>query len=170
MQAFRHGTGLAINPERKEDTVNSIQRILWPTDFSDEARRALPLVNGFARHFSAHVEIVHVLSPTPAMAAMAGSAALAMNEYITSMDEHARETLGGIAENDIETGIPAIWNILAGSPAHEISEYAKDHEIDLIILATNGETGLSRLITGSVAEKVVRFAPCPVLSVPPRPE
>jgi nucleotide-binding universal stress UspA family protein len=150
--------------------VNTIQRILWPTDFSDQARRALPLVNKFAQLFSARVEIVHVLSPAPAMAAMAGSAALAMNEYIKSMDAHAAETIGRIAENDIDSRVTANWTVLSGSPAHEISTYAKENEIDLIILATNGETGLARLITGSVAEKVVRLAPCPVLSVPPRPE
>jgi nucleotide-binding universal stress UspA family protein len=150
--------------------VNPIKRILWPTDFSEEARRALPLVNAFARDFSAQVDVVHVLSPVPAMAATDGSAALAMNEYIKSAEQHARKTACDIVETDIDAGIPTRWDVLTGSPPSEIANYALQNEIDLIILATNGETGLARLITGSVAEKVVRLAPCPVLSVPPAPD
>ena len=52
--------------------MNTIKRILWPTDFSDEARRALSLVNGFARQFAARVDVLHVLPSAPAMAPMVG--------------------------------------------------------------------------------------------------
>lgn len=150
--------------------MKTIKRILWPTDFSEEARRALPLVNGFAGHFSAEVDVLHVLPSAPAMASVVGHAAPAMTEFIKSMDGHARETISGVVENEIEGGIPVSSSVGIGSPAHEIAQYAREHEIDLIILSTNGETGLARLVMGSVAEKVVRLAPCPVLTVPPTPE
>jgi nucleotide-binding universal stress UspA family protein len=150
--------------------VNTIKRILWPTDFSDEARRALPLVNGLARQFAARVDVLHVLPPAPAMASMVGHAAPAMTEYMKSMDAHARETVNTMVEKDIESGIPVVSSVKLGSAAHEIASYATENDIDLIILATNGETGLARMLIGSVAEKVVRLAPCPVLTVPPGPE
>jgi nucleotide-binding universal stress UspA family protein len=104
------------------------------------------------------------------MASMVGQAAPAMTEYIKSMDAHARETISDVVENEIESGIPVSSSVGIGSPAHEITQYAREHGIDLIVLSTNGETGLARLVMGSVAEKVVRLAPCPVLTVPPRPE
>lgn len=149
--------------------MHAIKRILWPTDFSDEARRALPFVNGLARQFAARVDVLHVLPSGPAMASMTGHAAPMMTEYIKSMDEHARTTINSVVSDDIEAGIPVDGSVKMGSAAHEISTFATDHDIDLIILSTNGETGLARLIVGSVAEKVVRFAPCPVLTVPPSP-
>jgi nucleotide-binding universal stress UspA family protein len=150
--------------------MNAIERILWPTDFSDEGRRALPAVNVFARLFAARVEVLHVVPSAPAMASVVGNAAPAMTEYVQSMSEHAQKTIGSIVEEDIETGIPVGSTVTMGSAAHEIANFAADNDIDLIILSTNGETGLTRLIVGSVAEKVVRLAPCPVLTVPPESE
>ena len=93
-----------------------------------------------------------------------------MTEYTKSMDAHARETIKTVVENDIESGVPVVSSVKMGSAAHEIASYATKNDIDLIILATNGETGLARMLIGSVAEKVVRLAPCPVLTVPPDPE
>lgn len=147
--------------------MNTIRRILWPTDFSEQAQRALPYVNGLARQFSARVDVIHVLPSSVPMASMVGHAAAAMTEALKSMDEHARETIGEVVDGQIADDIVVTSAVMTGSAAHEIASYAQAQSIDLIILATHGETGLVRLVSGSVAEKVVRLAPCPVLSVPP---
>lgn len=148
----------------------TIERILWPTDFSDASKRALPLVNGMARRFGAHVHILYVLPSLPPMAATPGHGAAGMTAYLESMDEHAHETLDELLDTAIADDVDATASVRPGSPAHQIAEVADAENVDLIILATHGETGLKRLVVGSVAEKVVRLAPCPVLSVPPSPK
>ncbi len=151
--------------------MNTIERILWPTDFSDESKRALPLVNQMARQFNAHVHILNVLPDLPPMAASPGhDGPLAMTEYMESMEEHANETLDELLDTAIADDVEATATVRPGSPAHQIAEIAESENIDLIVIATHGKTGLKRYVVGSVAEKVVRLAPCPVLSVPPHPE
>jgi nucleotide-binding universal stress UspA family protein len=150
--------------------MDNIQRILWPTDFSDQSKRALPLVNGLARRFGAHVQVVHVLPDPPPMAATPGHGAAGMTGYLDSMNEHAQERLDELLDTGIADDVDATALVRPGSPAHQIAEVAETEGIDLIILATHGATGFKRLVVGSVAEKVVRLAPCPVLSVPPTPE
>jgi nucleotide-binding universal stress UspA family protein len=144
----------------------AIRKILWPTDFSEASRRALPAVNGLAGLFSATVDVLHVLAPASALASMAGPGAVATTEYLASLEERARSTIDDIVEKEISNQITAKATTLTGSAAHEIVRFAEDNEIDLIVLASHGETGLSRLVFGSVAEKVVRHAGCPVLTVP----
>jgi nucleotide-binding universal stress UspA family protein len=144
----------------------SFQRILWPTDFSEASRSALPAVNGLASQFSATVDVLHVLSPAPSLASMTGHGAVATTEYLKSLEERARSTIKEVAGKEISSDVVTKTTTLMGSPAHEIVNFAEVNDIDLIVIATHGETGLSRLVFGSVAEKVVRHAPCPVLTVP----
>lgn len=150
--------------------MDRVRQILWPTDFSEQARRALPWVNGMAQRFGARVEIVHVLVPSLAMASMTGHAAAAATAYLDEIKRHATETIDEIARQDIADDVETTTAIVTGSPAREIARVAEQEGVDLVIMATHGETGLVRLVTGSVAEKVVRLAPCPVLSVPPSSE
>lgn len=147
----------------------TFQRILWPTDFSQASRHALPMVNGLAVQFSSTVDVLHVLSPAPPMATATGQGALAMTEYFKSLEEWARATIKELTASEIASGITAKTTTLIGSAAHEIVRFAEVNDIDLIIIATHGETGFRRLISGSVTEKVVRHASCPVLTVPTAP-
>jgi len=150
--------------------VVSFSKILWPTDFSDASRKALPMVNSLAEQFSATVDVLHVLSPAPPMASMSGHAALTITEYNNSLEEWARTNVKELIDQEISTEITATPTILMGAAAHEIIRFAEVNDIDLIVIASHGETGLSRLIFGSVAEKVVRLASCPVLTMPAAPE
>ena len=79
---------------------------------------------------------------------------------MTPLLARTREALSG--------GIPVVIASAPGDPAEEIVRYATAHDIDLIVLGTHGRTGLSRVLLGSVAERVIRTAPCPVLAVPGR--
>jgi nucleotide-binding universal stress UspA family protein len=148
----------------------AFRKMLWPTDFSEASRRALPVVNGLANLFSATVDVLHVLSPSSALATMAGPGAVATTEYSKSLEERARLTIRDIVEREISNQITAKATTLTGSAAHEIVRFAEANNIDLIVIATHGETGLSRLLFGSVAERVVRCATCPVLTVPAAPD
>lgn len=126
-----------------------IRRILWPTDFSEASRRALPVVNCLANLFSASVDVLHALSPASALASMAGPSAVAITDVV---------------EKEISDQITVKATTPTGSAAHEIVRFAEANDIDLIVIATHGETGFSRLVFGSVAEKVVRHAGYPVLT------
>jgi nucleotide-binding universal stress UspA family protein len=150
--------------------MTTFRRILWPTDFSRLSRRALPVVKDVASRFSAAVEVLHVLQPLPAMGFMTGQGAVAATEYMKTSDDGAQKTLREIVDRDLAGGIEARGTTTTGNAAHEIVRFAEGNEIDLIIIATHGETGFSRWVFGSVAEKVVRLASCPVLTVPAPPD
>ena len=82
------------------------------------------------------------------------------------MRKHAGSALQDEVESSFTDQVEVRWQILEGSPPHAIVDFARDHHVDLIVLCTHGESGLARLIFGSVAEKVMRLAPCAVLTVP----
>ena len=123
-----------------------IRKILFPTDFSPASESAGRTAVDFARHFGARLHVLHVVppvtDPTPAPGTM--------------VDVVAR----------LGSGLPVVSEILSGPPARRIVAYAKRAEIDLIVMGTHGRTGVSHLLLGSVAEAVVRRAPCRVLTVP----
>ena len=123
-----------------------VREIMLATDFSDLADKAARVARLYAKHFAARVHLFH---------------ALQSGEYdVTQLFAQTRERVG----------VPVVIASTAGDPAEEIVRYAMAHDIDLIVLGTHGRTGLSRALLGSVAERVIRTAPCPVLAVPARQE
>jgi universal stress protein A len=124
----------------------SVGNILFATDFSDLADEAARVACDYAERFQARIHLFHVFSPGEV--------------EVTKLLSHTRETL--------MPGAPTIIVTTAGDPAEEIVRYATGHRIDLIVLGTHGRSGVSRVLLGSVAERVVRTAPCPVLVVPER--
>ena len=85
-------------------------------------------------------------------------------EFIEQVRQENRKNLEAFAKNRL-AGVPVRTAFLEGRPFVEIIRYARDHKIDLVVIATHGRTGLTHALFGSVAEKVVRKAPCPVLVV-----
>jgi nucleotide-binding universal stress UspA family protein len=122
----------------------SVGNILVATDFSDLADEAARVARDYAERFQACVHLFHVFAPGEL--------------DVTKLLAHTRETL--------MPGVPTIIATTAGDPADEILRYVAGHGIDLIVLGTHGRTGVSRVLLGSVAERVLRAAPCPVLVVP----
>jgi universal stress protein A len=143
-----------------------IQKILLPTDFSDYSAAATKYACEMATRFDAELHILHTLeahlSSTPEFAM-----GLALPKYINESRAAAEKSLTGILDPKWSAGRKVIQAVVEGSPKVEIVLYARKQEIDLIVLATHGRTGLSHVIMGSVAENVVRTAPCPVLTVRP---
>ncbi|MBL8868189.1 MAG: universal stress protein [Planctomycetaceae bacterium] len=134
-----------------------LRRILCPVDFSECSLRAAEYAFGLAQRCRATVEIVHVWQPGGKGAEFRGP----MSAYVGEEAEVGRA---------LERIRPAFADVacrhhlLVGDPADEIVTLAIEHQIDLIVIGTHGRTGLSRWILGSVAETILRKAPCPVLT------
>jgi|MudIll2142460700_1097286.scaffolds.fasta_scaffold1085415_1 nucleotide-binding universal stress UspA family protein len=144
----------------------AIRRILFPTDFSEHAEYAWPYALHFGREFAAEVHLLHVVVPPPRLAE-----AYAVNfdpdQMVQALTAEAATQLDRQVEAAKEQGLIFHREIRVGVDAREILDYAAKHEIDLIVMATHGRSGLAHVLLGSVAEKVVRKAPCPVLTIKP---
>ena len=139
------------------------QRILVPTDFSDESRAALAYGAALAETFGASLHVLHVLQAIVAPEAV--PVQYESRQLEAAVEATAWEELRGLLAGDEYARLQATLAIEWGTPASEIIRYAREHEIDLIVMGTHGRGGLKRLILGSVAESAVRGAPCPVLTI-----
>jgi nucleotide-binding universal stress UspA family protein len=142
-----------------------IKRILAPTDFSAHAEGALRYACALADRLGADLHVLHVLSeivptgPDPLLMPVMPP------QFYQDDEERAAKTL--------ETAIDPSWGqprglaraVRWGTPAEAIVDYAAEQKADLIVIATHGRTGLSHVLLGSVAERIVREAPCPVLTI-----
>jgi nucleotide-binding universal stress UspA family protein len=135
-----------------------IHTILCPTDFSAYSDNAFHMACALARDYGARVIVLHVV-PIPVV------------PYVTvavppppeiNLDE-PREMLSCYTAPDASVAVERL--LLEGEPREEIVEMARDRPCDLIVMGTHGRTGMGRLLMGSVAEAVVRAAPCPVLTI-----
>jgi universal stress protein A len=136
----------------------TVRKILFPTDFSHTGDAALALATSLARERGASLLIVHVEEPPAAYGA--GEMYYGMPDPVT---EDLRKMLKEVAPAD--ASVPVEHRLLTGDPAHAIARLAKEEGVELIVMGTHGRTGLMRLLMGSVAEAVVRRAPCPVLTL-----
>ena len=142
------------------------KRILCPIDFSDASRAALETAADLASRHGATLTLFHAY-PVPGYTFPDGSFG-ASTRMLDELAEQARGHLDewkGIAAGFGLQGVEAATAV--GEPAYEIVSYAKEKAVDLVVVGTHGRTGLTHALMGSVAERVVRKAPCPVLTVRP---
>lgn len=134
------------------------KRILCPIDFSEFGDLALGYASTLAKEAGATLHLVYVDdSQVPYDVGFAGYVGLPSDSI--QWEQKLRE------KRPTKEGVPFVHEVLYGYPAEVLVQYARDHEIDLIVMGTHGRTGISRLLMGSVAEQMVREAPCPVLTV-----
>lgn len=146
--------------------MTAIARIVVPVDFSAHADRAIEYAVTLATHFGACVELFHVVEDP------FGAGGWGSEVYMSDL-EGLRERALEEARVRLETrraSIPAgpfsvVTTVRMGHVAQTIVDYATNARADLIVMGTHGRTGLAHFIIGSVAERVVRLAPCPVLTV-----
>jgi nucleotide-binding universal stress UspA family protein len=135
------------------------RRILAPTDFSAYSTEAMEYACSLVEKYNAELHLLHVLemhaSSTPVFAG-----GLALTSRVQESREAAEKELLKVA-----SGHDAIRTTVVGPPFLEILRYARDNEIDLIVMGTHGRSGLAHVLVGSVAERVVRKSSCPVLTV-----
>lgn len=141
----------------------NIKRILVPTDFSEISAQAFPYAEDIARQFDAEIHLVHVLEKNPPIL-LIRSFDMTTESAIQKIEDDARNLLNewkSKFSNDIK--VNAV--ILRGNDFEEIVDYANNNQIDLIVIATHGRTGLLHTLIGSVAEKVIRYSKIPVLVI-----
>ncbi len=142
-----------------------IQRILCPVDFSESSDHASRYAVAFCKTFGAELTLLHVISPP--IAALPGDHLVPdmMQADIDAVAEATRERLSQLVGELSDLGITVQSRVISGIPFVEIIRFAKDWDADMIVIGTHGRTGLQHFLIGSVAERVVRKAPCPVLSI-----
>lgn len=140
-----------------------IKRILVPTDFSESAARSLAVAADMATDYSAELLILHVVEPLPA-APPDPDFTIELAAYQDAVNDNADEQLEKL-KNGLDPSLFIRTMVGHGNPAREIVRAAQEEETDLIVIATHGLTGLKHLVFGSVAERVVRTACCPVLTL-----
>jgi nucleotide-binding universal stress UspA family protein len=142
-----------------------VQRILVPTDFSATADAALDYAYLVAERCGASIQLVHVLDDPFVREGFVGDAYITEAPVLrTAMLREARSRLAHRA-TERQPGIAVGSEVLFGYGAKTIAEYAQQHAADMIVMGTHGRTGMAHLLLGSVAERLVRIAPCPVLTV-----
>lgn len=141
--------------------ATAIRRILFPTDFSESAHQAGRYARLLATQFQAELHALHIL-PEVLLSATDPSTLTALPE-----GDRAEQLQRAQSRLHDEVESAAVCRTVVGVPVQEILTYADEAQIDLIVVGTHGLRGLSRLLLGSVAEKLVRMAKCPVLTVPP---
>ena len=143
------------------------RKILCPTDFSEPSYNALNAANELSLHFSATLVLVHVV---PLVIDIPTSADFYTPSDVEAAQARAKETLQEVVEKRISEKVRIRTKVVVGDPGDEIVRTAADENAGIIVIGTHGLTGWRRFIFGSVAEKVVRLAPCPVLTIQPPPK
>ncbi|HEY9166233.1 MAG TPA: universal stress protein [Candidatus Kryptonia bacterium] len=146
-------------------TVN-LKKILVPQDFSDYSLHALRYAITLADLFKSELLVLHIVEPIvyPADFSFGQVSIPAMEEEIR---KHSEEQLAELVEREIPAGVKSSSMIRIGKPFIEIVEVARSENIDLIVISSHGRTGMDHVLFGSTADKVVRKAPCPVLTIRP---
>jgi nucleotide-binding universal stress UspA family protein len=139
-----------------------IDRVLVPTDFSEYSDQARTYACELAKRFDAELHLVHVVHLV-AQPFYGGP----ISDELLNPEEPALEKLEGLQGPDLDQVSRVVRRVQVGSPFVEIVRYARENDVDLIVMGTHGRTGLAHALIGSVAERVVRKAPCPVLTVRP---
>lgn len=145
------------------------KRILVPTDFSTASQQALDYAIEFSRTLKAELILLHAVEPAYFTGAT-GVYGVGFDSGLVQqqIESAAREQLARLAARLKEKRLAVRTALSLGPPAGAITAAAGKLKPDLIVMATHGRTGLSHALLGSVAERVVRTAPCPVLTIPPK--
>ena len=145
-----------------------VQHVLVPIDFSATADRALEYAIALAQQLHARLTLLHVLHLNP----------LAMGEmstgmpatYLEAQETEAHQLLQASLDRVQHAGLQGDSLLVQGTPTQAIAETAGEQRVDLIIMGTHGRAGLAHVFLGSVAEHVIRHAPCPVLIIRKAPD
>lgn len=142
------------------------KRILWPTDFSDLSLHACRYAAAFREQFGSELHVIHVLAtPVPFEAGMTVPADIPISAADPELLQSAQEALAELVVEQFSTREGIVLEAFFGSAWHGVCEYAREKQIELIVIGTHGRTGIQHALIGSTAERIVQHAPCPVLTV-----
>ncbi len=143
----------------------TLRRLLVPVDFSPHSEQALRYAAALADKFGAELFLLHVFQDLTIYQTEVVSGAPPIVPPVEQLTASARGEMERLVRDKQLGRFPAHTEIIEGAPVEEIVDYARDKNIDLIVMGTHGRGWLAHALLGSVAEKVVRKAPCPVLTV-----
>jgi nucleotide-binding universal stress UspA family protein len=144
-----------------------LKRILFPTDFSENARCAEEYACELARQYQAELHVLYVVQDIALVMPEPGSMMALPAFNLDEARDSALRVIKTVPEAGRAANLSIVRSVRAGAPFVEIVRYAAENNIDLIVMGTHGRGGLAHVLLGSVAEKVVRKAGCPVLTVRP---
>jgi nucleotide-binding universal stress UspA family protein len=143
----------------------NIRQILVPTDFSPNAQHAINYAVELAKACSAKVHLLHTpVVPTYLLMDLSYSPG---PEAVTRILNDAQDSLDAESELVAEAGVELFTAIREGTVHEVVRDYAKEHDIDVVIVGTHGRTGVAKLMYGSVTERIVKTVPAPIIVVPP---
>lgn len=147
--------------QQAERTTMTVQHILVPTDFSADAEQAVDYAITLASAFRARVTLLHVIYE---VLWAAGEVAMTLPpSYFAELEAATQQQMEKALQRVRSAGLEGDTMVVYGLPFEHIVAVARDQGVDLIVMGTHGRTGLKHVLMGSVAERVVRMAPCPVL-------
>jgi universal stress protein A len=146
------------------------KKILCPTDFSDPAEKALKAAAGLALDYSSELLVVNVVEPIPTISAADTFPLNYLRQYLSEAETASKKRLKELVTKVVPAKIKVRPLVLTGQAAIQIVDLADKKEVDLIVIATQGQTGLKRLVFGSVAEKVIKLTSRPVLIIQTSPK
>lgn len=141
-----------------------LKKILVPTDFSESARHALTYGISFAREYEAELQLLHVVENLTVGYA-SDLFPVPMAEVFQEISGYAKAELAKLGAEARAKNVDVVEHVVQGKPSAEIIRFAEENEVDMIVLGTHGKGMLDQALFGSTTERVVRRAPCPVLTV-----
>lgn len=148
----------------EEGMTMEIRQILAPTDFSEYSKEAVAYAFELAQKFGAKLLLLHVIE-MPAYPVEGFVPPSIGSTLIDDLERQAWADLAQVLPEAQNDKVALTRQVVVGIPYRKIVEVAAAEKVDLIVMATHGRTGLGHLLIGSVAERVVRTAPCPVLTI-----
>lgn len=152
--------------QQKTRAAMAVRNVLFATDFSSTSEAALPYATAIGRHFGSTLHAAHVLSDAGLLMMTGGVDYVSMGTLYEDAQAEAKEKLDRLAP--LLEGIPHRCHVGHGQVWKNLAAIVDENGIDLIVVGTHGRGGLGKLLLGSVAEDILRHAPCPVLTIGPR--
>ncbi|MBN1572818.1 MAG: universal stress protein [Deltaproteobacteria bacterium] len=142
-----------------------VKKILCPVDFSEPSYEALKVAEEISTHFSSELNIVHVVREISSSLYGPEFSDFDVDSYQEELEESAKNKLSEVVKERLPMDLSVKQITLKGKAADQIVNLSDKDDIDLIVIATHGQTGWRHFVFGSVTEKVVRLARCPVLTI-----
>lgn len=153
--------GKGVDMKGQKRKLLSIRKIMVPTDFTTYSDHAIEYAIMVGRKFQAKILLVHVIEPL----AYSVTDTMQVFDHYTALKTVAKPILENLQKRLLKKGLTVDSILLDGNPYLEIVKKSREAGVDLIIMGTHGRTGIEHILIGSVAERVVRLASCPVLTV-----
>ena len=147
------------------ENVVEVKKVLWPTDFSSSAQKALPYVTSLTMQYEAEIHVLYVIEDIAHHESWYGDFDIAhINKLMQWADKSANKRINQICEKYLDGCPMYVKHIAIGDPAQEILKLIDKEKVDMVVMASKGEKGLFRF--GSVTEKVLKNSPVPVTTIP----